>query len=100
MGVDTSSPNARINAGNTFYPLTYYPDATEEAKATVVEVASGGEASGVDIVLGRVSKGYSVSGRIVDAASGKPVIGMMYGYRRVRRSEWPPQQYSFYEFHL
>jgi hypothetical protein len=80
VGVDTSGPNARINAGNTYYPLTYHPDVTEEGKATIIEVASGIEATGVDIVLGRPSNGYSVSGRIVDAASGKPVVGMMYGY--------------------
>ena len=80
VGVDTSGPNARINSGNTYYPLTYHPDATEEAKATIVEVTSGAESSGVDIVLGRASKGYSVSGRIVDAVSGKSVVGMMYGY--------------------
>jgi hypothetical protein len=80
VGVDTNGPNARINAGNTYYPLTYHPDVTEEGKATVIEVASGIEATGVDVVLGRPSKGYSVSGRIVDAGTGKPVIGMMYGY--------------------
>ena len=80
VGIDTSGPNARMNAGNAYYPLTYHPDVTEEGKATIIEVASGSEAAGVDIVLGRPSTGYSVSGRIVDAASGKPVIGMMYGY--------------------
>src|SRR5437667_6971640 len=43
VGVDTSAPNARINAGNTYYPLTYHPDVTEEGKATVIEVASATE---------------------------------------------------------
>jgi protocatechuate 3,4-dioxygenase beta subunit len=80
VGLDTSDPNARMNAGKTYYPLTYHPDVTEEGKAAIIEVASGTEATGVDIVLGRPSTGYSVSGRIVDAASDKPVIGMMYGY--------------------
>ncbi|HXI92288.1 MAG TPA: carboxypeptidase-like regulatory domain-containing protein [Blastocatellia bacterium] len=83
VGVDTNGPNARINAGNTYYPLTYHPDVTEEGKATVIELASGSEATGVDIVLGRPSTGYSVSGRIVDAVTGKPVVGMMYGYGAV-----------------
>jgi hypothetical protein len=78
VGVDTGGPNT--NFGNSSYPLTYYPDASEEAKATILEVASGNELSGVDIVLGRKSQGYSVSGRIVDAVSGKPLIGMMYGF--------------------
>ena len=80
VGVDISGPNARINGGNTYYPLTYHPDVIEEGKATVIELASGSEATGVDIVLGRPSTGYSVSGRIVDAVTGEPVVGMMYGY--------------------
>ena len=80
VGVDTSRPNARMSTGNTYYPLTYHPDVTEETKATTIEVAHGSEATGVDIVLGRTSRGYSVSGRIVDAVSGKPVVGMTYGY--------------------
>ena len=80
VGVESNGPNARINVGNTYYPLTYHPDSTEEAKGIVVEVASGGEATGVDIVLGRASKGYSVTGRIIDATTGKPVVGMSYGY--------------------
>jgi hypothetical protein len=80
VGVDTTRPNARIHVGNTFYPLTYHPDVTEDAKATIIDVAAGSEASGVDIVLGRKSTGYSVSGRIVDAVSGKAIVGMAYGY--------------------
>ncbi len=80
VGLDTSSPNARMNTGNIYYPLTYHPDVTEETKATTIDVAHGSEATGVDIVLGRMSRGYSVSGRIVDAVSGKPVVGMAYGY--------------------
>jgi hypothetical protein len=80
VGVDTNAPPARIGFGNTYYPLTYHPDVADEAKATVVEVAAGSEATGVDIVLGRASKAYSVSGRINDAATGKPLIGLQYGY--------------------
>ena len=74
VGLDTSGPNARSNLGNTYYPLTYHPDVTEEAKATIIDVASGSEATGVDIVLGRMSRGYSVSGKIADAVSGKLVV--------------------------
>jgi len=80
VGVDTREPSARIATGNAYHAITYHPDETDEGKATVIEVGSGTEATGVDIVLGRPSKGYSVSGRIIDAATAKPVIGMMYGY--------------------
>lgn len=84
-GLDTSEPNVRMNSGNTYYPLTYHPDETDEARAAVIEVAAGSEAVGVDIMFGRVSKGYSVSGRIIDAETGKPVVGMMYGYGSMSR---------------
>ena len=81
VGVDTNAPTTGMaGSGNKYYPLTYHPDVTDEAKATLVEVAAGSEALGVDIVLGRASKAYSVSGRIVDADTGKPIVAILYGY--------------------
>jgi hypothetical protein len=82
VGVDTNALNYRTGSGsgNTYYPPTYHPDVTDEAKAAVVEVAAGSEATGVDIVLGRASKAYSASGRIIDAATGKPIVAVQYGY--------------------
>jgi Carboxypeptidase regulatory-like domain len=79
VGVDTGGPIGRMASGNTYYPATYHPDVTDEAKATVVEVAAGGEATDVDIVLGRASKAYSASGRIIDADTGKPIVAVQYG---------------------
>jgi hypothetical protein len=88
VGLNTSGGTTRgANSGNTFYPLTFHPGVIDEAKATVVEVAAGGEATGVDIVLGAASKAYSVSGRIVDAATGKPLSGLQYGYGLLDREE-------------
>jgi hypothetical protein len=88
VGMDTNGRAIREgNSGNTFYPRTYHPGVTDEAKATVVEVAAGGEATGVDIVLGSASKAYSVSGRIIDAATGKPLFGLIYGYGRLDNEE-------------
>lgn len=80
VGVDTKAPNTRMGVGDTYYPLTYHPDAADETKATVVEITAGGEADDVDIRVGKISRGYSVSGRIIDGATGKPVVGMIYGY--------------------
>ncbi|MEK6286057.1 MAG: carboxypeptidase-like regulatory domain-containing protein [Acidobacteriota bacterium] len=79
VGMDTGAPTSRMASGNTYYPATYHPDVADEAKATVVEVSAGSEATGVDIVLGRASKAYSASGRIVDANTGKPIVAMQYG---------------------
>ncbi|HLF85087.1 MAG TPA: carboxypeptidase-like regulatory domain-containing protein [Blastocatellia bacterium] len=79
VGVDPGAPIGRMASGNTYYPVTYHPDVSDEAKATVIEVAAGSEATGVDIVLGRASKAYSASGRIIDADTGKPIVAMQYG---------------------
>lgn len=75
VGGDPNSPAQLLNSSNTYY----HPDTSDDSKATIIEVTPGSETSGVDIVLGR-SKLYTVSGRIIDAISGKPIVGMMYGY--------------------
>lgn len=75
------------NSANKFYPVTYHPGVTDEAKAKVVEVVAGSEATDVDIVLGQASRAYSVSGRIIDAATGKPLLGVQYGYGWLDRED-------------
>jgi hypothetical protein len=79
-GVDTRTPFPRLTGGPSYYPMTYHPDVTDAAKATIVEVSAGSEATGVDIAVGKPVRAYSASGRIIDAVTGKPVAGMMYGY--------------------
>jgi hypothetical protein len=88
VGVNTSGPTIRAgSSASNFYPLTYHPGVTDEAKATVVEVVAGSEATDVDIVLGQASKAYSVTGRIIDAATGKPLLGVQYGYGWLDRED-------------
>jgi carboxypeptidase family protein len=62
------------------YPQTFYPDATEESKAEVIELSDGGEVTGVDITVAETKRTYLVSGRIVDAETGKPVTEMSLSY--------------------
>jgi hypothetical protein len=59
---------------------TFYPDATEQAQARIVEVKSGIEATDVDITVGRALKTYKVSGRFVTADTNQPVAGIPVGY--------------------
>src|SRR5262245_11497361 len=65
------------------YPQTFYPDATEESKAEVIELSEGGEATGVDITVAEAKRVYLVSGRIVDAETGQPVTMMEVGFGKV-----------------
>src|SRR5215510_12360543 len=57
------------------YARVWHPDATDENHAKVIEVAAGGEVTGVDIRLGVAKKTYEASGRVVDDETGKPVAG-------------------------
>jgi protocatechuate 3,4-dioxygenase beta subunit len=65
-----------------YYTFTYHPDATEEAKAKIIEVALGSEVTNVDIKLGRVVRIFEASGRIVNAETGEPIPYAIYGYFR------------------
>jgi len=41
----------RITSGSAFYPRVYYPKATSESEAKVIEVSEGSEATNVDITV-------------------------------------------------
>lgn len=62
---------------------TFYPDATEQAQARIVEVKAGIEATDIDITAGRPLKTYKVSGRFVTADTNQPVANVPVGYSAV-----------------
>jgi hypothetical protein len=70
-----------------FYQRTYYPDATDPAKASVVDLNEGGEAKNIDISLGRRASTYTVSGRIVDADTGQPLAGVPYAFGVLQKNQ-------------
>jgi hypothetical protein len=80
IGVEPERGVSGGRNGNRYYPLTFHPGVTDQSKATVVELSQGGEVTGVDIILGRVEKGYAATGRIVNADTGKPLADVSYGY--------------------
>jgi hypothetical protein len=59
--------------GRPVYRKTFFPQATDPAKANVVEVAEGAEMSNIDITVGKTIPGFSASGRVVDGESGRPL---------------------------
>lgn len=73
-----------MGARRVFYQKTYHPDATEESKAEVIELSEGGEATGVDITVAEANLACLVSGRVVDAETGKPVTMIDIGYVKLR----------------
>jgi protocatechuate 3,4-dioxygenase beta subunit len=70
-----------------FYQRTYYPDATDPSKASVVDLNEGGEAKNIDISLGRRASTYTVSGRIVDADTGQPLAGVAYAFGVLQKNQ-------------
>jgi len=65
--------------GGSFHRQTFYPSVTDGAKATVIEVTEGGETTNIDIVVGRPITTFKVSGRVLDAETGKPLVHIRYG---------------------
>jgi hypothetical protein len=64
------------SSGRASYKQTFHPDVTDVSKAAMVEVTEGGEASNVDIALGRASQTYAASGRVINGESGEPIANV------------------------
>jgi hypothetical protein len=68
------------------YTQTFHPSTTESAKATPIEVSEGSEAINVDIVLRRTLPVYTVTAKVVDGDTGKPVPDARYGLEKYREN--------------
>lgn len=82
-GTPVRDDSVRMSQGSSYYTQTFYPGVSDEAKAADIEVTEGGEATNIDIALGRAEKTYSVRLRIVAAETGKPIAGMRCGYGHI-----------------
>jgi protocatechuate 3,4-dioxygenase beta subunit len=68
------------------YSQTFYPSTTESVNATLVEVTEGSEATNVDITLRRTMGVFTVTARIIDAETGKPIPDARYGLEKFREN--------------
>ncbi|HSS22262.1 MAG TPA: hypothetical protein VLL54_19480 [Pyrinomonadaceae bacterium] len=82
VGQGNDLPFANPRSGRAVYKRTYYPDAAEMSAGEVVEVTEGGEASNIDITVGRTLPSFAVSGKVVEEETLKPVAGLTFGLRR------------------
>jgi hypothetical protein len=73
-------------APNTVYKQTFYPSTTDTAQATLIEVTEGSEATNIDITLRRTMGVYTVTARVVDAETGKPMPDVSYGIEKFREN--------------
>ncbi len=65
--------------GGPTYRQTFYPSVTDVEKATVIDVKEGSETTNVDIAVGRPVSTFKISGRVLDAETGKPLVNINYG---------------------
>lgn len=72
-----------LGMGGSQYARTFYPGVTDESRATTIEINEGTEATNIDITPGKSDRGFSVSGRVIDADSGKPMASAFIGYSPV-----------------
>ena len=80
-GDDTFNPAQA--PGRATYKRVFHPDTSDPARATVIEVTPGSEATGVDITLEKPIETYSISGRVVDGEKGEPVPLARLGLERL-----------------
>jgi hypothetical protein len=69
--------------GRRALPMTFYPDTNDAAKAAVIEIAEGAEATKIDIILSRPPAGFVVSGRVVEGETAKPVPNVTISLSRI-----------------
>ncbi|MGH9906926.1 MAG: MSCRAMM family protein, partial [Pyrinomonadaceae bacterium] len=67
----------------SLYKQTFHPAVTNPAKATVIEVTEGSEATNVDITVSRTLDMFTASGRIVDSDTGLPLSNVKFGVERI-----------------
>jgi len=78
VGAGQSDDGAYGGNQGAFYKRIYHPSTSDPAQATVIELSEGGEATNVDITLGRTVNTFTATGRMIDEA-GQPVANVTYG---------------------
>lgn len=70
-------------AASRSYLRTYHPEVTDVTQATPITVEAGKEVTEVDIRLVSLET-FAAAGRVVDATTGNPVVGVLIGHSSVR----------------
>src|SRR5215475_934449 len=76
VGQDQNPGSVSLVWSDLVYPRAFYPNVSSEAAAKVIQVTEGSEATNIDITVPDPKKTYNVYGRVVDAATGRPVPGV------------------------
>jgi hypothetical protein len=82
-GRGDNSFSGGLAVGRTSYKQVFHPDVSDQAKATVLVVSEGSEATNVDIALGRAIDTFKASGRVIDDEKGLPMPNIRFGLQRI-----------------
>jgi hypothetical protein len=71
---------------------TFYPDAIDQSKATIVELKEGSETKDIDIKVGNAIQTYAVSGHVIDAETRLPIskAGVRFAIVQQGQGSAPP----------
>lgn len=67
-----------------FYLQVFYPNVTDPAKAEIVAVTDGSEATGIDITVNARINTYTAKGQTVDGRTGLPIPHVSFGLVRLK----------------
>jgi hypothetical protein len=87
ISVGSSEGGLFSTSNHSYYRLTFYGDTNNEAKASLVELLEGSEATNIDIHLGRASGTFAATGRVIDAQTGQAIPGAAILYGPARPNE-------------
>ena len=83
VGRGDNAFSGSLAIGRASYKRVFYPDVSDQAKATIIEISEGSEATNVDITLGRAMETFKASGRVVDDEKGFPMPNVTFGLQRI-----------------
>jgi hypothetical protein len=83
LGRDDNALSGSLSIGRASYKRVFHPDVSDQAKATIIEVSEGSEATDVDITLGRTMETFNASGRVIDDEKGLPMPNVKFGLQRM-----------------
>lgn len=69
---DHGAADGRVGR-DRYYEQTLYPGVGLREQAHIFAVSAGSELSGIDFTVNKLRRAYRVSGRVIDAETGKPV---------------------------
>ena len=84
VGVDVANTGATGHIPGSFHPTvqvdddhyfeqTFYPGVRSRADATAIDIAAGSAVRDVNLTVGKSIPAYSVTGRVIDCESRKPI---------------------------